>query len=194
MKDNMQIIRIFLASSNELKRERELFEIEIYRKCKAWLNKGIFLHLDIWEDLTAKMSTRGSQSDYNEYVKKANLVVLLAHTKVGQYTEEEFDTAKRQFDANKQPFIYTYFKEVTGETESSLETFKDKLSQLKHFYHFFENSDDLWNQFNKELEMLELNGFTKNEQVVRNESNIENRDNKIKYQFNNSTFNNPTFN
>ena len=43
----MRKIKIFLASSNELKAEREKFEIEIYRKCKAWFDQDIFLHLDI---------------------------------------------------------------------------------------------------------------------------------------------------
>jgi len=37
----MRKITIFLASSNELKAEREQFEIEINRKNKAWFNKGI---------------------------------------------------------------------------------------------------------------------------------------------------------
>ena len=44
----MKKIKIFLASSNELNPEREKFEIEIYRKCKAWNDKGVFLHLDIF--------------------------------------------------------------------------------------------------------------------------------------------------
>jgi hypothetical protein len=50
----MKKIIIFLASSFELKAEREQFEIEIYRKCKAWYDKGIFLHLDIWVDVVMR--------------------------------------------------------------------------------------------------------------------------------------------
>jgi len=55
----MKKIKIFLASSNELKPEREQFEIEIYRKCKSWFDKGIFLYLDIWEDMSARLSLTG---------------------------------------------------------------------------------------------------------------------------------------
>ena len=69
----MKKIKIFLASSNELKPEREQFEIEIYRKCKSWFDKGIFLHLDIWEDMSARLSLTGSQSEYNKFVKDADL-------------------------------------------------------------------------------------------------------------------------
>jgi hypothetical protein len=46
----MQKIKLFLASSSELKEDRDQFEIFIYRKCKAWFEQGIFLHLDVWED------------------------------------------------------------------------------------------------------------------------------------------------
>ncbi len=74
----MQKIKIFLGSSNELKPERDLFEIEIYRKTKAWFDKGIFLYLDIWEDMTARMSVTGSQSEYDKFVKDADLFVFLA--------------------------------------------------------------------------------------------------------------------
>jgi len=35
----MQKIKIFLASSNELKPERDQFESEIYRKTKAWFER-----------------------------------------------------------------------------------------------------------------------------------------------------------
>lgn len=39
----MKRIKIFLASSNELVADREKFEIEVYRKCKAWFEKYILI-------------------------------------------------------------------------------------------------------------------------------------------------------
>jgi hypothetical protein len=155
----MKKIKIFLASSNELKLEREQFEIEIYRKCKAWFEKSIFFHLDIWEDMTARMSISGSQSEYNKFVDQADLFILLAYSKVGKYTEEEFETAFGQFKATQKPFIFTYFKTPPADASASLEHFKKKLSHLKHFYANFNDSNDLWNQFNKELEKLEVDKF-----------------------------------
>jgi TIR domain len=155
----MKKIKIFLASSNELKPEREQFEIEIYRKCKAWFNEDIFIHLDIWEDLSARMSLTGLQSEYNKFVNEADLFVLLAYSKVGNYTEEEFENAFGQFKATKKPFIFTYFKTPPDNAAESLAHFKEKLSDLKHFYADFKNSNDLWNQFNKELEKLEVAKF-----------------------------------
>ncbi|MDQ2862348.1 MAG: hypothetical protein M3R50_01640 [Bacteroidota bacterium] len=89
----MQKIKIFLASSNELKTERDQFEIQIYRKTKAWFDNGVFLDLNIWEDMSARMSVTGSQSEYDKFVKDADLFVFLAYTKVGMYTAEEFENA-----------------------------------------------------------------------------------------------------
>ena len=37
---------------------------------------------------------------------------MLFFTKVGQYTEEEFEAAIGQFKATNKPFIFTYFKDA----------------------------------------------------------------------------------
>ena len=164
----MKKIKIFLASSNELKPEREKFEIEIYRKCKAWFDEGVFLHLDVWEDLSARMSATGSQSEYNKYVEGADLFIFLAYSKVGMYSAEEFEKAFGQFKSTQKPFIFTYFKKPPDNAEDSLAAFKQKLNELKHFYATFDDSNDLWNQFNKELERLEADGFTENKRPDKN--------------------------
>jgi hypothetical protein len=155
-------ITIFLASSNELKAERERFELDIYRKCKAWFDKGIFLHLDIWEDGPTAMSLTGTQSAYNDLVKGVDLFVLLVWNKLGMYSAAEFETAFGQFSSTKKPFIFTYFKTPPAAIEASLTELKEKLGQLKHFACDFTDSNDLWNQFNKELESLALADFAEN--------------------------------
>ncbi len=130
------------------------------------------MHLDIWEDMTARLSATGSQSEYDKFVRDADLFVFLAYTKVGMYTGEEFENAFGQFNSTKKPFIYTYFKNPLGNVmvEDSLEAFKKKLSELKHFYSNFNDFNDLWNQFNKELERLEADGFTENKRTEKNAS------------------------
>lgn len=167
----MKEIRIFLASSNELERERELFEINLYRKCQEWFNqKKAFLYLDIWENMSAKMSQTNSQDEYNKFVENADIVVVLAYSKVGKYTYSEFETARRTFKSTNKPFIFIYFKSNPKYTGSnlkdleSLENFKKLLSDLVYFYPSFDNFDDLWNQFNKELDGLANNGF---KEIVR---------------------------
>lgn len=190
----MKKIKIFLASSNELKVEREKFEIEVSRKNKLWTDKGINLMLEIWEDLTARMSSTRSQDEYNKKIKEADVFVLLAYSKVGMYTEEEFQTAFGSFHSKKKPFIFTYFKEVNMDKDDSLEIFKTKLKSLGHFYATYTYFDNLWNQFNKELDRLLLAGFEMNEIMHNSHMSIDNRGANIKNQINNGTFNNTTFN
>jgi len=191
----MKTIKIFLASSNELKQDREKFEIEINRKNKLWLEKQVFLHLEIWEDLTERMSLTRSQDEYNQKIKEADLFVLLAYSKVGMFTEEEFETAFGSFQAKKKPFIFTYFKDIETGKEDSLDIFKNKLKDLGHFYTSYSDFNELWNKFNKELDRLLLDDFLLNNQNKKNETIIiNNKGANIKNQFNNGTFNNTTFN
>lgn len=190
-------IKIFLASSKELLVDRERFEQEVYRKCKMWVGKGVFLHLDIWEDLSSRMSGTRSQDEYNKLVGDCVLFVLLAHTKVGIYTAEEFEKAFGVFKATQKPFIFTYFKEPTSIAEPSLQEFKDRLQVLGHFYDTFSNTDDLWNRFNKELDRLLLDGFARNDWKSgekKPEITVNNHEANIKNQFIGGNFDNTTFN
>ncbi|MDO9239888.1 MAG: hypothetical protein Q8K07_21180 [Methylicorpusculum sp.] len=157
--------KIFLASSSELKADREQFEIFISRKNKAWIDKGIFLELVIWEDFLDALSKTRLQDEYNQAIKTCDLFVMLFCTKVGQYTEEEFETAFGQFQATNKPFIFTYFKDApisTGELDDnvlSLLQFKKKLSHLGHFFTVYKNIEDLQLKFGLQLEKLADNGF-----------------------------------
>lgn len=184
----MKRIKIFLASSNELKSDREAFEREIYRKAKIWVDRGIFLHLDVWEDLSARLSRTRSQDAYNEKIADADLFVLLAHSKVGMYTAEEFETAFGRFHATEKPFIFTYFKQADADTQASLQAFKERLRSLGHFYGTYDGFDDLWNQFNKELDRLDQDDFTRYQPAGATNTPVS-----IKNQINHSTLNHPVF-
>ena len=190
----MKKIKIFLASSYELKADRKKLEIEIYRKNKLWADKKVFLHLEIWEDLSARVSPTRSQDEYNIKIGEADLFVLLAYSKVGMYTEEEFEVAFGSFQETKKPFIFTYFKDIETGKEDSLEIFKNKLKELGHFYASYSDFDNLWNQFNKELDRLLIVKFELNKQKDKPGLNIDNRGASIKNQFNNGEFTNTIFN
>lgn len=162
----MNTKKIFLASSSELKEDREQFEIFISRKNKDWVEKGIFLELIVWEDfLDAVVKTR-LQDEYNQSIRESDIFVMLFCTKVGQYTEEEFETAFGQFKATNKPFIFTYFKDAEISTGSankkeltSLWAFQEKLDKLGHFYTVYKNIDELKFKFNQQLDKLAANGF-----------------------------------
>jgi hypothetical protein len=104
----MKTKKIFLASSSELREDRREFESVVGRQNNDWVRQGVFLELVIWEDFFDGMSQTRLQDEYNKAVRESDIFVMLFSTKVGKYTEEEFETAFGQFKATNKPFIFTY--------------------------------------------------------------------------------------
>jgi hypothetical protein len=157
----MKIIKVFLASSSELAGDREAIEKLIGRKNKVLVKKGLFIELIIWEDFLDMLSKTRLQDEYNKAIKKADLFVLLFFTKVGIYTEEEFEVAIGEFRQFDRPLIYTYFKDAhirSSEIELndiiSLHNFKEKIKKLGHFQTVYKNTEDLKFQLNDQIEKL----------------------------------------
>jgi hypothetical protein len=149
-----KIIKIFLASSAELKDDRQQFEIFIYRENKKCIYKNIFLWLEIWEDFIDAMSATRLQDEYNKAVTDSDIFISLFHTKVGRYTEEEFLKAFGAFQKNDKPFIYTYFKTQPIDPDlidSSLSHFKQRLQELGHYPTRYRDINDLKHQFGEQL-------------------------------------------
>jgi hypothetical protein len=162
----MQKKTIFLASSEELKDDRKEFEIFINRKNKEWYSRGVFLELFVWEDFLDAVSQTRLQDEYNKAIRNSDIFIMLFFTKVGKYTEEEFETAFGQFKATNKPFIFTYFKDApvstgsaSGDDKKSLLDFLNKLSDLGHYYTVYKNIEALQLKLNQQLEKLVANGF-----------------------------------
>ncbi len=158
--------KIFLASSSELKADRDQFEIFINRKNNEWLSKEIFLKLIVWEDFLDAMSKTRLQDEYNEAIVECDIFVMLFFTKVGRYTEEEFKTAFGQFKDTNKPLIFTYFKDapislvsLDREDTKSLWNFQDQLKSLGHFQTVYKNVEELQFKFGQQLNKLEQDGF-----------------------------------
>ena len=158
-------VRVFLASSSELVADRQAFEILVNRKNKAWVGKGVFIELVVWEDFLDVMSKTRLQDEYNGQVRDCDLFVLLFWTKVGRYTAEEFETAVGQFKATDKPFILVYFKSgaapggTRDEDRQSLEAFEDRLEALGHYKTAYHNVDRLTAHFSDQLDKLAASGF-----------------------------------
>ena len=155
--------KIFLASSAELKDDRREFEVFINRKNKAWVSQGVFLELVLWEDFLDALSPTRLQDEYNRAIHACDVFVMLFFTKVGRYTEEEFETAVGQFQTTRRPFIVTYFKNAPNTAPradlQSLWAFQDKLKALGHFQTQYHNTAELLLHFSQQLDKLVANGF-----------------------------------
>jgi len=162
----MQKRTIFLASSAALKDDRKAFEIFINRKNKEWHDRGVFLELVVWEDFLDAVAQTRLQDEYNKAIRESDIFIMLFFTKVGKYTEEEFETAFGQFKTTNKPFIFTYFKDApipagtaSGDDKKSLVDFLKKLNDLGHYYMVYKNIEELQLKFNQQLEKLVANAF-----------------------------------
>jgi internalin A len=161
----MKTVRIFLASSQEMEFERKEFEIFINRENKRYVQEGIFLQLEVWEDFIDAMSKTRLQDEYNKVVQQCDIFLSMFFTKVGKYTEEEFGVALEAFTQKGKPYVYTYFKDAAVNTGSMKEAdllsmiqFKKRLWDLGHYHTAFTSVEDLKFRFSQQLEKL-LPGF-----------------------------------
>ena len=156
----MQIKKIFLASSEELRDDRRAFELMIGRLNQQWRQRDFIFDLVVWENFIDAMSREGLQNEYNMAVEECDIFVMMFFTKVGRYTLEEFGTSFADIAAGTGPRIYTYFKNdfiLTGDIDDSIKSlleFKAKLRALNHYVTEYRNTEDLQWQFSRQLEML----------------------------------------
>jgi formylglycine-generating enzyme required for sulfatase activity len=160
--------KLFLASSEELAEDRSQFEIFINRKNKDWVRRGVFLEIVVWEDFLDAVSQTRLQDEYNKAVRESDIFVMLFCSKVGRYTEEEFEAAFGQFKVTDKPRIFTYFKKEQISIDSvdladltSLRDFQEKLKALGHYQTAYENIADLKFKLSRQLDKLAADGFIK---------------------------------
>lgn len=150
--------KIFLASSNEMKIERDSFRNFISEENDRLIHRGFYLNLVQWEDFLDDISMTRKQDDYNKAIEECDIAVCLFFSKVGKFTEEEFDTAYKKFSATGVPRIWTYFKTANLSTANidtsinSLLEFKDKLFKLGHFQSNFDSNSNLHLQFKRQID------------------------------------------
>lgn len=156
----MQVKKIFLASSEELKEDRLAFERMLGRLNQQWRARDFNFDLVIWEDFIDAMSPAGLQKEYNKAIDDCDIFVMLFFKKVGRYTLEEFETAFKNMQDDSRPRIYTYFRNdyvLSGEIDDSVRSlldFKARMKELKHYVTHYRNTEDLQYQFSRQLEKL----------------------------------------
>lgn len=155
-------VRLFLASSEELREHRDAFDLKLRQLNDRWIaQRGIHLEPLRWEHFLDAMSSSRLQDEYNAAIAGCDLFVMLFRTQVGKYTAEEFEKAFGQFQATGRPRIYTYFHNVDQRTGAidraamrSLWDFQDRLQALGHFQTTYETVDGLLLHFTEQLELL----------------------------------------
>lgn len=152
--------KIFLASSAELENERRAFREFISVENDRLHQQGIYLQIIQWEYFLDQISQTRLQDEYNKALINCDIAVCLFFSKVGMFTENEFNTAYENFSANGSPRIWTYFKNASmssGSIDSSITTllnFKERLKNLGHFATTFDSNSDLHLKFKRQIEHI----------------------------------------
>jgi hypothetical protein len=157
----LRTIKIFLASSSELKEDRDAFELHFLRRNKDFCRQGFEVDVIRWETFLDAMSETRLQDEYNEAVRDSDFFVSLFKTKTGKYTAEEFDIAHTAFRDSGKPRIYTYIMQVDGPYDMRLRgdlnsrwDFEEKLKNLGHYPTYYTSIEDLKLQFQQQLNTL----------------------------------------
>ncbi|MBO7228296.1 MAG: hypothetical protein J6V18_01275 [Bacteroidales bacterium] len=154
----MKEIKVFLASSEELKYDRLAFSDLIRKLDNIYEKRGIRIRLFQWEDFDAAYNDKRKQDEYNEYIKQSDLFLALFRTKAGQFTVEEFELARNEHREKGSPKPHVYCRDLEqGETEDkTLTEFKQKLfNEMGHFFARYKNEDGLNLHFVMQLQLLE---------------------------------------
>ena len=158
----MKTIKIFVASSDELREERlELSDLFAHLN-RVFKCRGIELEISKWEFLDESMGPLRKQEEYNREIKTCDMCLVLYWTKIGDYTREELETAYNELQAGRKPYkLYIYFKEV-GEIGKEVTDFKAGFEKrYGHFYCKYENIDTLKLRFVLQLENYQNSGAIK---------------------------------
>ena len=154
----MKEIKVFLASSEELKYDRLAFSDLIRKLDNIYEKRGIRIRLFQWEDFDAAYNDKRKQDEYNEYIKQSDLFLALFRTKAGKFTVEEFELARNEHREKGLPKPHVYCRDLEqGETEDkTLTEFKQKLfDEMGHFFARYKNEDGLNLHFVMQLQLLE---------------------------------------
>ncbi len=144
----VKTIKIFLASSSELKNDRDAFGDFMMRLQKHYETRDYTFQLEKWEYLNPAYNNKRKQDEYNDIIRECDLFVVIFHTKIGEFTLEEFEVALEECRKRSLP-LFIYFKDLQGrEKPDDIKQFQNRIvTELKHFWGVYNNNDKLFLDF-----------------------------------------------
>jgi len=152
----MRHVKLFLASGNSLKKDRDEIMLFLANKNQYLVKHGIFLELVRWEFLSSSFSNTRKQDDFNKELEDSDIFTCLIFDRIGQYTREEFDKAYDMYKAGKNPKkFYLYFKTLPkGKKEEAIEVleFRTSIEKEEQIYREYKSPDQLKVFLNQNLD------------------------------------------
>ena len=167
----MKTIKVFLASGNEMKHDRNAFGNLIRKLDEIYEKRGTRIRLFEWEYVDSAYNGGRKQDEYNEHLRASDMFLALFHTYAGRFTQEEFNIAKdeREEKGTPKPYVYCRDLQEGEEEDQTLKDFKKYLfKELKYFFCSYNSEECLNLQFVMQLQLFE--------NTMQNEVKVENDD------------------
>ena len=121
----MKTIKLFIASSSEMKTERlEIIDLLVDLN-DEYEDSGIKFEPVVWEFMDSSMRETRKEDDYLIEMVKCQICIVMFWRTLGEYTLEEFEVAIKEMKANRNiKAIYLLFKEPCEGISNELSEFK----------------------------------------------------------------------
>ena len=154
----MKNITVFLASSDELKNDRNSFHSLVASLDEIFEPRGYRIRCRRWEDFSAFCTGTRTQDDYNRIVRASDICICMFHRKAGEYTIEEFNQALDEYVKNQShPKTFVYIRAlIEGEMEDeALKRFKEDLfDRVGHYWCNYATDNAMKLHFVMQLERI----------------------------------------
>ena len=154
----MKNITVFLASSDELKNDRNSFHSLVASLDEIFEPRGYRIRCRRWEDFSAFCTGSRTQDDYNRIVRTSDICICMFHRKAGEYTIEEFNQALDEYvKSQSHPKTFVYIRAlIEGEMEDeALKRFKEDLfDRVGHYWCNYATDDAMKLHFVMQLERI----------------------------------------
>ena len=154
----MKNITVFLASSDELKNDRNSFHSLVASLDEIFEPRGYRIRCRRWEDFSAFCTGSRTQDDYNRIVRASEICICMFHRKAGEYTIEEFNQALDEYvKSQSHPKTFVYIRAlIEGEMEDeALKRFKEDLfDRVGHYWCNYATDDAMKLHFVMQLERI----------------------------------------
>ena len=154
----MKNITVFLASSDELKNDRNSFHSLVASLDEIFEPRGYRIRCRRWEDFSAFCTGSRTQDDYNRIVRASDICICMFHRKAGEYTIEEFNQALDEYvKSQSHPKTFVYIRDlIGGEMEDeALKRFKEDLfDRVGHYWCNYATDDAMKLHFVMQLERI----------------------------------------
>lgn len=152
----MKTIRVFVASSAELKRERmELVDLT-HDMNDDLEGRNIKLKPVLWEYMDSSMRSERKEDEYLVKLRECEICIVLFWQILGEYTVEELDVAIEEMRSGRCPReVHVLFKAHTPNASDELISFKE------NFYNKYQLDPETFNDTSSLRKQVEgiLNTF-----------------------------------